>query len=58
MTPSRGKQPPPDMALREVSDKIWKKDWARVANKLGFFAQDIDEIQRAYPNNPQHQVCA
>ncbi|XP_053392830.1 uncharacterized protein LOC123564227 isoform X2 [Mercenaria mercenaria] len=56
LTPRRGQQVPPDMALREVSDKIWKKDWARVANKLGFFSQDIDEIQTAYPNNPQHQV--
>ncbi|KAL4240729.1 hypothetical protein ACF0H5_001517 [Mactra antiquata] len=56
MTPARGKQPPPDMALREVSEKIWKKDWVRVANKLGFFAQDVEEIQKAYPNNPQHQV--
>lgn len=56
LTPRRAKTIPPDMALREVADKIWKKDWARVANKLGFFSQDVEDIQSAYPNNPQHQV--
>lgn len=56
LTPRRGKQIPSDTALREVAEKIWKKDWARVANKLGFFSQDVEEFRNASPNNPQHQV--
>lgn len=46
----------PEQACREVAEKIFKKDWMRVANKLGFFTQDVEEIRSAYPNNVQHQV--
>ncbi|WAQ97327.1 hypothetical protein MAR_030017 [Mya arenaria] len=56
MNARRAKQVVPDQACREVSEKIFKKDWLRVANKLGFFTQDVQEIQSAYPNNAQHQV--
>lgn len=56
LTSRQGKKVPPDQALREVTESIYKKDWLRVANKLGFFTQDVEEIQRAYPNNPQQQV--
>lgn len=52
----QGKTVPPDDALREVTEKIYRRDWRRVANKLGFFTQDVDEIQAAYPDNPQRQV--
>ena len=56
LTSQQGKRVPPDQALREVTEHIYKKDWARVANKLGFFTQDVEEIKGAYPNNPQQQV--
>lgn len=54
-TPKKGTVPP-DHALREVAEKIHKKDWARVANKLDFFSQDVDEIRRAYPDSTSQQV--
>ena len=45
-----------DGALREVAKSIHRKDWVRLANKLGFFQQDIEEIQHAYPSSTEQQV--
>ena len=56
LTPGRAKRIPTDGALREIADKIHKKDWQRVANKLGFFADDVDEIRESYPNSTVQQV--
>ncbi|KAL3876256.1 hypothetical protein ACJMK2_034124 [Sinanodonta woodiana] len=56
LTPGRGKQIAPDSALKAVTEKIHKKDWEKVANKLGFFSDDIEEIRDAYPSNTQQQA--
>lgn len=36
---------PSDNVLKEVAEKIHRKDWDLVANRLGFFADDIDSIR-------------
>ena len=46
------------MALQDVAEKIHRKDWPRVANKLGMFADDVEEIQKEYSNSSKQQVCA
>ena len=41
--------------LKQVADLIYRKDWQRLANKLGFMSEDVDEI-RAEESDPKQQV--
>ena len=36
-----------------MAEKIHRKDWPRVANKLGFFGEDTEDIQNAYSGSQQ-----
>lgn len=56
LTPARARKVPNDNALRAVAEKIHRKDWPRIANKLGFFGEDVEEIQRNYNNSTQQQA--
>lgn len=53
LTPGRAKQVPSDSALRAVAEKIHRKDWPRVANKLDFYGEDTEDIQNAYSGSQQ-----
>jgi len=44
-TPIYESQVPSDAVLQEVAEKIHRKDWDMLANKLGFFSDDIDTIR-------------
>ena len=57
LTPGRARQVPNDNALRAVAEKIHRKDWPRIANKLALYSEDVEEIQRTYPNSTQQQVA-
>ena len=49
-------QVPSDAILKEVAEKIHRKDWDMVANRLGFFADDIDTFRANNPNSTFKQV--
>ncbi|XP_005108101.2 ankyrin-3 [Aplysia californica] len=49
-------QMPSDTILKEVAEKIHRKDWDLVANRLGFFADDIDSIRANNPNSTFKQA--
>ncbi|CAL1528833.1 unnamed protein product [Lymnaea stagnalis] len=49
-------QIPSDSILGEVAEKIHRKDWALVANRLGFFSEDIDRICLNNPGNTYKQA--
>ena len=57
LTPGRARQVPNDNALRAVAEKIHRKDWPRVANKLALYSEDVDDIQRSYSGSTQQQVA-
>lgn len=56
LTPRGARKVPSDMALQDVAEKIHRKDWPRVANKLGMFADDVEEIQKEYSNSSKQQA--
>ncbi|RUS80047.1 hypothetical protein EGW08_012164 [Elysia chlorotica] len=49
-------QVPSDNILREVAEKIHRKDWDLVANRLGFFSDDIDSIRSKNPDSTFKQA--
>lgn len=48
--PSISRQIPTDNILKEISEKIYKRDWQLVANRLGLTGADISEITRRTSN--------
>ncbi|BFZ02870.1 hypothetical protein BsWGS_05908 [Bradybaena similaris] len=49
-------QIPSDVILKEIAEKIHRKDWDLVANRLGFFADDIERFRKNNPDNTHQQV--
>ncbi|GFN74764.1 ankyrin-3 [Plakobranchus ocellatus] len=49
-------QVPSDNILKEVAEKIHRKDWDLVANRLGFFADDISAIRSKNPDSTFKQA--
>uniref|UniRef100_A0A0B6ZKR0 Death domain-containing protein n=1 Tax=Arion vulgaris TaxID=1028688 RepID=A0A0B6ZKR0_9EUPU len=49
-------QVPSDIILKEVAEKIHRKDWDLVANRLGFFSDDIQSIRSNNPDNTYTQA--
>ncbi|XP_059141601.1 ankyrin-3-like isoform X2 [Physella acuta] len=49
-------QIPSDNILREVAEKIHRKDWELVANRLSFFSEDIEHIKINNPNSSFNQA--
>ncbi|KAK3090447.1 hypothetical protein FSP39_011944 [Pinctada imbricata] len=46
---------PSDAVLKDVAQKIHRRDWERVANKLNIMGDDVDEIRNQY-DEPKVQV--
>uniref|UniRef100_A0A2C9M209 Death domain-containing protein n=1 Tax=Biomphalaria glabrata TaxID=6526 RepID=A0A2C9M209_BIOGL len=55
-SPSSMSQVPSDSLLGEVAQKIYKKDWELVANRLGFLSEDIEHIRASYSGNTYKQA--
>jgi len=49
---------PSDAILKEVAEKIHRKDWDMVANRLGFFADDIESFRNNNPSSTFKQAQA
>ncbi|XP_050393569.1 uncharacterized protein LOC126811742 [Patella vulgata] len=47
---------PSDGVLREIAEKIHRRDWDMVANRLGFFTNDVENYRKIYPGNSKEQV--
>ncbi|XP_046359618.1 uncharacterized protein LOC124137388 [Haliotis rufescens] len=50
------RQVPSDAILREIAEKIHRRDWDLLANRLGFLTEDIDGFREVYADNSQLQV--
>uniref|UniRef100_A0A2C9M093 Death domain-containing protein n=1 Tax=Biomphalaria glabrata TaxID=6526 RepID=A0A2C9M093_BIOGL len=55
-SPSSMSQVPSDSLLGEVAQKIYKKDWELVANRLGFLSEDIEHIRASNSGNTYKQA--
>ncbi|KAH9520024.1 hypothetical protein Btru_071494 [Bulinus truncatus] len=55
-SPSALSQIPSDTILGEVAEKIHRKDWELVANRLGFLSEDIEHIRVSNPGNTYKQT--
>ncbi|PVD38938.1 hypothetical protein C0Q70_01563 [Pomacea canaliculata] len=42
--------------LHAIADKIHRRDWELLANKLGFLYADVDNYRQMYPDNTRQQV--
>jgi len=47
---------PSEGILKDVAEKIHRKDWDMVANRLGFFADDIDSFRADNPSSTFKQA--
>ncbi|XP_033747001.1 uncharacterized protein LOC117332222 [Pecten maximus] len=53
-TPSpSNRQIPSDGTLRQVADKIYRRDWLRTANKLGLTNEDVSDIKTNISDSKQ-----
>lgn len=57
-TPGYEGQIPSDGILREIAEKIHRKDWDLLANSLGFLASDVENYRLENPASSQQQVFA
>lgn len=55
-SPVPSQQIPSNVVLEQVAHKVHMKDWALLANKLGFTAQDIAGFHQAEPKDSFSQV--
>ncbi|ESO84756.1 hypothetical protein LOTGIDRAFT_236111 [Lottia gigantea] len=56
VTMSPVSQVPTDSVLRQIAEKIHRRDWDMVANKLGFYTKDVENYRKIYPGNSKEQV--
>ena len=51
-----GSQIPPDGILREIAEKVHRRDWDLLANSLGFLAEDVENYRLENPSSGSQQV--
>ncbi|XP_076458628.1 uncharacterized protein LOC143292324 [Babylonia areolata] len=51
-----GSQVPSDGILREIAEKVHRRDWDLLANALGFLSEDVDNYRMQYPSSGSQQV--
>ncbi|KAK7506169.1 hypothetical protein BaRGS_00002281 [Batillaria attramentaria] len=54
--PEPSSQVPSDPILNEIAQRIHRRDWDLLANRLGFMADDIDNYRQMYPSSSAQQV--
>nr|KAG5713406.1 hypothetical protein BaRGS_024954 [Batillaria attramentaria] len=53
--PEPSSQVPSDPILNEIAQRIHRRDWDLLANRLGFMADDIDNYRQMYPSSSAQQ---
>ena len=51
-----GAQIPSDGILREIAEKVHRRDWDILANSLGFLAEDVENYRLENPSSGSQQV--
>ncbi|KAK7113198.1 uncharacterized protein [Littorina saxatilis] len=51
-----GAQVPPDVVLREIAEKVHRRDWDMLANSLGFLSEDVENYRLQNPSSGSQQV--
>ena len=51
-----GSQIPSDGILKEIAEKVHRRDWDLLANSLGFLAEDVDNYRLENPTSGSQQV--
>lgn len=54
--PDTGKLVPSDSLLGQISKRIATKDWKKVVNKLGFLSQEIENLEKKYPDETSQLI--
>ena len=51
-----GSQIPSDGILKEIAEKVHRRDWDLLANSLGFLAEDVENYRLENPSSGSQQV--
>ncbi|KAL8568866.1 hypothetical protein ACOMHN_009686 [Nucella lapillus] len=51
-----GSQIPSDGILREIAEKVHRRDWDLLANSLGILYEDVENYRMEYPSSSSQQV--